>query len=297
MTREPSTFSVKVGDVVIRLTSRDVALEPPPFYKGFLTGETKPDIDIQVYCHGLPEINSEKTVFDSGGVWKLYLCQGKYVFTFNSAIYGPTPYKLAIFERDFSRGEIHFPWSDDFVKRGAPDPLQYPLDELLLINYLSQGRGIDIHALGIIMDAYGLAFLGVSGAGKSTMAGLWKARKEARILCDDRLILRRQNGGFWIHGTPWHGDARIAIPGKAPLKSLFFLKQAKANRIVPLKPSDAATRLLVRCFPTFYHMLGMEYTLEFVTDLVGAVPCYELQFTPDQGAVDEVINHFKRISP
>jgi len=47
-------------------------------------------------------------------------------------------------------------------------------------------------------------------------------------------------------------------------------------------------------FPYFYHMTGMKYTLEFITDFAQTVPCYELQFTPDQRAIDEVLNHVKK---
>jgi hypothetical protein len=289
-------FSISIADVVVRFTSEDIDLVPGLHYKAFISDSLKADIKIKVYARDVPDISRQKKIFDSAGPWSLYDWQGKYLFAFRSPAVTPNLYEVAIFDPDFTTGEVYLP--DYYLKgRTSYDPLTYPLDELLMVNYLAHGRGIDIHALGIIAaDSFGMAFTGVSGAGKSTTAGLWKGRKEAKILCDDRIILRREEGVYWMHSTPWHGTAGIAVPGKAPLRSLFFLKQAKENRIVPLKPTDAATRLVVRCFPTFYRQAGMEYALDMITDLVQKVPCYELQFTPDQRAVDEVLNNVKRLS-
>lgn len=293
MPNELKGFSVKVADVVIRSSSEDVALTPGLQYKSFICDGLKPDIAIEVHCQDLPNVERLKKRFDSGGPWSLYDYNGKYLFVFGSLAITPHYYKAAIFDPEFTKGEVSV--TQYFLdKHDSFDPLGYPLDEILMVNYLAHGRGIDIHAVGIIAyDSFGMAFIGVSGAGKSTTARLWKGMKEARVVCDDRIILCKQEGGYWMHSTPWHGDAGIAVPGKAPLKSLFFLKQAKETRIVPLKPTDAATRLVVRCFPTFYRQAGMEYALDFITNLVQKVPCYELQFTPDQRAVDEVLNHVR----
>ncbi len=296
MAHKLTGFSIKIADVIVRLTSEDVALEPHIFYKAFVTDELSPDIDIQVYCQGIPRISPQQKIFDSGGPWSLYSWQGKCVFTFRSPAVSPSPYEMAIFDPDFANGEIHFPRLENMQEPDLPDPLLYPLDELLMVNYLAQGRGIDIHACGVVSHAFGMAFVGVSGAGKSTIAKLWKSRN-AKVLCDDRIILRKQKGGFRLYGTPWHGDARMAIPDEAPLEGLFFLKQARDNRIVSLSPLDAATRLTVRCFPTLYRTSGMEFTLDFITELAQTVPCYELQFTPDQRAIDEVLSHVESLAP
>ncbi len=290
MLDELSGFSINIADVTVRLTSQDMVLEPRPFYKNFVvTNGFKPDINIRVFYRAIPDMRPQQKIFDAGVTWSLYDWQGKYLFTFSTPVVTPNLHKVAIFDRDFAHGDVYMrPYADDSSSR---DPLGYPFDELLMVNYLAQGRGIDIHAFGVVAsDSFGMAFVGVSGAGKSTSANLWKSRN-VKLLCDDRIILRKQEGGFWLYSTPWHGDAKIATPGKAPLRSLFFLKQAKDNRIVSLNPIDAATRLMVCCFPTFYRVTGMEFTLDFITELTQEVPCYELQFTPDQRAVDEVLRH------
>ncbi len=314
MTSTKTGFSIRIGDVTARLHGKGIPLEIPAIYHDFVVPESRvPDIDIDVYYSEIPEIKPDRLVFDSGSFWRLYEWQGKHLFIFASSLLGPdydvekitdliatkglastlswtSPRRIAAFSPDFSRGEL-------FIRRDgssptAVEPLQYPLDELMFINYLSLGRGLEVHALGIAFDATGLAFLGVSGAGKSTLAELWKKR-DVRILSDDRIIFRKKEGIFQMYGTPWHGDAKISLAQNVPLKNIYFLKQAKVNRILPLELADAATRLIVRCFPTLYYVHGMEFTLEFASDLVQTIPCYELQFAPDERTIDGILDHVK----
>jgi hypothetical protein len=289
MTEAKMRYGITIGDISFRFTSEDTIIKPVPYYDAFLSADTQPDIDIQVHS-GLPDIKPGQMIFDSGSVWKMYNWQDKYLFTFSSPV--PPPrfiYSIAVFTKDFARGDIYF---IKFTDRESIDPIAYPLDELLTVNYLAQGRGIEVHSLGVGFDNLGLSFIGVSGAGKSTLAELWKKRK-VDLLSDDRIIFRKNDGVFWMYGTPWHGDARISLAKKLPLHGVYFLKQAKVNRVTRLDINDAAKRLVVRCFPTLYNTKGMDFTMEFITELVQKVPCYELQFTPEQQAIDEVINNVR----
>jgi hypothetical protein len=78
--------------------------------------------------------------------------------------------------------------------------------------YLEHGRhgarvdylqGFWAHAAGFVMDSKGLLFVGHSDAGKSTMMKM--LRSQGEMLCDDRIIVRRWQDGFRIHGTWSHG--------------------------------------------------------------------------------------------
>jgi len=166
---------------------------------------------------------------------------------------------------------------------------------LVLVNFLSLGRGVDLHACGVKMGNQGILFSGVSGAGKSTIAEFWK-KQDVDLLSDDRIIVRKVDGEFLMYGTPWHGDAKVSVPDKAPLKTIYFLKQSKENQAVQLNIPESTFRLIVRCFPTYYSKEGMGYTLGLVSDIVEKVPCYELQFTPDERAIDTVLCHVESIT-
>jgi len=97
-------------------------------------------------------------------------------------------------------------------------PLQYPLDQVLLMYALSRCRGILVHAAGASADGKGLLFPGISGAGKSTISALLRAGDGVHLLSDDRIVVRGNgSGGFDLGGTPWPGDAGVAENDSVPL--------------------------------------------------------------------------------
>jgi len=77
-------------------------------------------------------------------------------------------------------------------RAGAAEPMDYPLDELLIMHRLTQEKAIELHGAGIVR-AHGVAnlFVGHSGAGKSTTTRLWTERENVEVLSDDRIIVRR----------------------------------------------------------------------------------------------------------
>jgi hypothetical protein len=164
------------------------------------------------------------------------------------------------------------------------DPFEFPLSEILMVCYLAKGHGIMVHACGVMDNQQGYLFNGNSTHGKSTTAQLWQ--KHARILNDDRIIIRKEDGILKMFGTPWHG----AFPGIAalsiPLKKIFFLRHAKENKIVPKSGSSAASMLFSRSFPPFWDPGGIDYTLNLCAEIVTSTPCYEFGFVPDESVVD-----------
>ena len=178
---------------------------------------------------------------------------------------------------------------DLYLKPGAPgleDILDYPLGEILAINFLSRGRGIIAHSLSINNGGKGILFIGNSGAGKSTMARLVMHKEKAKVLNDDRAIIRKKNGHFRIYGTPWHGDVKVCLPEDAPLEKIFFIKHAKDNTLKELNPQEVVSRL-VRCsFLPFWDKKGIEFALKFCDNVAKNIPSYELGFVPDESVVD-----------
>lgn len=109
-------------------------------------------------------------------------------------------------------------------------------------------------------------------------------------MSDDRIIVRKIDGQFWIYGTPWHGEANLCSPKKARLEKIFFLKHAEKNGIKKISLIDATSCMIVCSFPTFWNKKGMEFTVGFIDELTREVPCYELGFVPDERVLDLVEN-------
>ncbi len=228
-------------------------------------------------------------VFDSRGLWKLFRHADGYCFRFSSAALGTTPYKQALVSHDFRCGRIEL--SREYFRAGQPlNPLEYPLDELLWMHRLSMGHGVEVHGCGVITpDGRGLLLTGHSGAGKSTSARLWSQQAGARVLSDDRIILRREKGRVWMYGTPWHGDAGIAESDRWTLDGIFVLAQAPSNALRPLGSMEASAELYARSFVPHHSAEAVTFILEFLSKVTSQVPCFEFSFVPDLTAVEALL--------
>ena len=279
-------FKIYIGGFTIALISEmDQGISTTSeSYKKFFTSK-KAQIPLNVFFGQLPDFDGWNLIFDSGGVWKLYQREDRWGIGMYSPAFKSGLYQAAIFRHDFSSGDIFLPNSN--IKTN-PFPYTYPLPEVHMIHLLSQGNGVLVHACAVKDGDRGLLFAGTSGAGKSTTAELWNSQGNAAILSDDRVIIRKHEGKFWIYGTPWHGSGRFASPDSVPLTRIYFLKQAPENQLLASKPVDAHTKMLVRSFPTYWNSAGMDFTLGFLDELVQDVPCYELGFVPENSVVDFV---------
>ena len=196
--------------------------------------------------------------------------------------------RLGVFRRDFTGGELYAAPEFALQKGGREGifPFSYPLDELLFINLLAQGRGVEVHGCGVCMAGDGLLFVGSSGAGKSTLGRLMAGRPDVTVLSDDRSIIRRIAGRWWVFGTPWHGTARAYAASRAELKRIFVLRHAPTNTARRLSQPIGAAMLVARSFPTYWDAEGMKYTLDLVEKVTADIPIYDLGFAPTMACVD-----------
>jgi hypothetical protein len=279
--------TLRIADITVGLISEDphMRLEVEGALERFLVEETQPDLTVRASWADLPQTTPGEKVFDSGGLWQLYRENGSYHFRFVSPAISTRPYKVASFTKDFTVGQVRLQ-RGLFSSDAAVYPLEYPLDELLIVNWLARGRGVELHSSAVVDSAgNGHLFVGHSGAGKTTMARLWQTRDGARILSDDRTIVRKVDGRFWMYGTPWQGAPEFTRPDRAPLARVHFLKHGTANELLPQTATEAVGRLFAGSFLPFYSRDALERTLGFLEELVGAVPCQELRFTPDDKVV------------
>jgi hypothetical protein len=253
------------------------------------------DIEVSVEWTDILQKSPGKPCFDSGAVWSLFHNHDDdLVVEFVSPVLGPRPYKKIYVDRAFRNARIVL--NHQVFKDHRPVlPLEYPADELLVTNYLANGLGVEVHGCGLVdFDTGGHLFLGHSGAGKSTTAKLWQSLRDPEILSDDRIILRLQDDGLWMHGTPWHGEAAFAAPAKARISRIFILEHGISehggeNKITPLTRSRAVGELFARSFPPFHSAAGLDRTVGFLEQILNRVPCYQFQFIPDASAVEKVI--------
>jgi hypothetical protein len=279
----------QIGGITYGLHAEgDLLLTPERELAAFAVEQGACDVNLQVSWADSLRQPSSTLLFHSGGLWSLFEEPSGYRFSFLSPLLGMTPYKEAWLDPEFRCGRVLL--SRRYFDTDRPVyPLEYPLDELLMIHRLSRGEGVEVHAVGISDESgRGHLFLGHSGAGKSTTARLWLDRPGVRILSDDRIILRARDREIWMYGTPWHGDAGIASPDSAPLSSIYLLEHGNRNERVPLEPGRAAAELFTRSFVTHHSAEGIRFTLEFLDRVAREVPCSIFKFVPDESAVEAI---------
>ncbi len=185
--------------------------------------------------------------------------------------------RIIVFNDDHSRARIFNATSDLFLRRGMDSLTLLSSDQILLARVLPRLGGAFIHSAGVSLNGRGLLFAGPSEAGKSTMIKMLKNR--ARVLCDDRMIVRKNGGGFLVHGTWSHGEIPEVAPDAAPFRALFFLHQSPENRLERIAdPRVAVKELLARIVRPLVTADWWEDVLTLAGDIVREVPCYDLYF-------------------
>ncbi|MFY9561901.1 MAG: hypothetical protein WAQ52_16835 [Terriglobales bacterium] len=244
-----------------------------------------------------------RQLFHSGCLWSVQELADGFLFDFTTERFGSRPYKRLLVDEQFRMARVILN-RECLASDDASRALEYPLDELLITHYLSLGRGVELHACGLVGDdGASFLFVGHSGAGKSTATRLWKRHIPVEVLSDDRIIVRARSTGmpakgggqecpphtFFMHGTPWHGEAAFASPARAPIQRIFLLEHGSGNRIERLSRSAAVGELLARSFTPFYQPRFVDPVLALLEEMVESLPCYRFYFVPDRSAVETIL--------
>lgn len=306
-----SWFSI--GGITIEVSgdcAEDAALLPS--LRPFQIDSSECDIRIRVQWAADLNARVKCPLFDSGRTWRCYEDDAGLQFDFNAPVFGARPYKRLQIDRYFERAVLKMNETAFADFPFDAEPLEYPLDELLIMHRLTQERAVELHASGIVgADGVGNLFVGHSGAGKSTTTRLWTAREDVTVLSDDRIILRAENspmgfvssdrnsiphagdvggnGRIQMYGTPWHGEAMFASPESAPLAAVFILEHGSGNNLTELSPSEAVAELFARSFVPFHRHEYVDSALRFLQEVVSRVPCYRYAFEPNPAAVEAIL--------
>jgi len=272
-----------------RAASDALSFELPASHQPFRVAGGQADLSLSFLPGAAPPAPEMELLFDSTGPWRLHRQEQHYRFSVSDPESGPVPFRVAVLEPGFARGRVYCPTlaapAGDPSQTCRVNPFEYPLDEVILVHFLWRGRGLHVHAGGVVDDGRGFLFSGPSGAGKSTLTRLWQPAG-VTLLSDDRLIIRRQQDHWRVFGTPWHGDFDICSPDSAPLEKIFFLTKGPHHAVRRLPEVEAASRLLANSFPPFYDREALNFLLDFIARVTAEVPCYELQFVPEAGVVE-----------
>jgi hypothetical protein len=253
-----SNVMIEIGGVAARVAAAD-----PTFlqmledrYAGFISSRADADFDFHVDLGepGIADPDADVSVTHCSGCWSV------------------------------ERGDFRAEWEPATSKgriRQSPNP--YSIDTVLRILHsllLAKQGGFLLHAASAIRNGKAFLFAGVSGAGKSTIAGL--APADATLLTDEISYLRKQGSDYSACGTPFTGELqKLGENISAPVAALYLLAKGPANRIEPVPAAEAARALLsnILFFAKDREMVGA--LLHSACEFVGRVPVSRLTFVPD----------------
>ena len=119
------------------------------------------------------------------------------------------------------------------------------------------------------------------------MARLWD-NSGARVIHDDRLILRNNDGVFRMYNTPVYNDDE---PRESILDRIFIIEHGAENILIPLKGANAVTQVMANCIQ---HNWGAEIItrlLGSISIMCGTIPTSKLFFKPDKSVIDLILEH------
>ncbi len=274
---------------VAGLTLRAKAKETLPGLRlparlGAFSARRGADIALEVREEAAPPALPGARLFDSGGLWSVHRHgPGRRLYVFQEPTSGRPPLKALLIDEGLRRGVLYVPRARQSGKPGYA--LGFPLDEVLFQHRLTAEGGLFVHACAVRIGGGAALFCGVSGAGKTTLGRLFH-RAGYTVLSDDRVGLHGGRGHLRAFGTPWHGSGRFGSPLAAPLRAVFFLKQAKVSQALPL--AGGGSRLFSLSFPPLWDEVGVARTLEACGAVASRVPLFELRFRKDLTAVAAV---------
>lgn len=149
---------------------------------------------------------------------------------------------------------------------------------------------VALHSSCIVYHQKAILFLGESGTGKSTHTCLWRENiAGSKLLNDDSPIVRYEEGGVWVYGSPWSGKTPCYKAERYPLAGCVRLSQAPWNKIRRLTVLQAYAALHPSAPPAFaYEEELYNGVCSLLEKLVSSVPVYHLECLPDAAAVELV---------
>jgi hypothetical protein len=288
----PPVTRLRIGAITLALHSRKPtqSLSLPKKYDPFRPSRGG-DIRLELVEEEAPALSPPDLLFDSGGLWRVYRLGEMLAYTFRSPE-GDDPFcRVLVIDPLRRHGRLILSPSRHRCRPGFA--LSYPLDEILYQHRAACRDALVLHGCGVAVRRRALLFLGESGAGKTTMARLWRHHHPgAAVLSDDRILIQVHRNRWWAFGTPWHGSGRFASPAGAQLAAVFFLRHGRLNRLEALPAAATAAQLFTRTFPPMWEPATVERVLSTCARLAEAIPCRSLEFQRDESVIQRISHEF-----
>lgn len=291
----PREMTLQIAGFSLHISSPSCTIlqEPDSSYQSFLdcTSAASAPVCADVFLHAgdLAVPGGARRLFDTEESWSLYRDDADYLLCLRPAAERAVPLWTARFCLEQARVDVFCgkAWFREIDGQTVVrNPVHYPLDQLLLIYFLSRQRAVLVHAAGASLGGRGVIFPGRSGAGKSTISRLLAGKAGVHMLSDDRVVVREVEGAWRAFGTPWAGEAGIAMNASEQMDAIMFIAHGDENRLSELGPTAALERLLPVASIPWFDPETMVAITQTCASLTASVPAYEFAFRPDADAAE-----------
>ena len=152
--------------------------------------------------------------------------------------------------------------------------------------------GFQLHSSAVMLDGKAYLFSAPSGTGKSTHTEKWCRLFGAKLLNDDKPVLRLQEDRWIAYGTPWSGKHDLSTPTGIPLGGIAFLQRAEENRIRRLDAQEAVS-LIISQTMRYLNAQQMTLQLALLDKLLQQVPVWLLECRNDDQAACLSCEHMR----
>ena len=161
---------------------------------------------------------------------------------------------------------------------------------------VSDFDGFFLHCSCLMYKGEAYIFTAKSGTGKSTHTRLWREvlGEQVVMINDDKPIVRMIDGTFYIYGTPWNGKHGISNNIKAPIKAVYYLHQAKENKVERCDIISSLTKLLSQTVLPDSKAV-MNNLLDMLEKMLSKTPVFDLYCNISHDAVHTVLDSTKEI--
>ena len=184
-----------------------------------------------------------------------------YAFRFPATRYyfRPLPRKAEHADRVISVTDEAFARARALLPPESEDAyVEYRMMILRSANALLRHGCCIFHAASFLYRGKAWLLTAPSGTGKTTQYQNWEASHpgELTMISGDMPVLElREDGGVWVHPSPWNGKENIGNRISAPLGGVVYLRQGKRNELSRPPVSELLT-------PVFRQFLARPETEE-----------------------------------
>lgn len=140
---------------------------------------------------------------------------------------------------------------DEYIKNSDASGIPHLAEDAIVLTKISHTvlesyDGCFFHSSCLELDGEGYMFTALSGTGKSTHTRRWREYfgDKVTMINDDKPLIRRIDGKYYVCGTPWMGKSDIGCNMISPIKAIYVLKRGEENRAELTSPGKVIRQLM-----------------------------------------------------